>query len=282
MFKRFLLSCCLVLALPLTAAAQQIEVPTDKYTRPDGIRDQFIVRLGFYFPNHNTFARLQPSGLPEIPGFDLETDTAFPDSTTDFRAEVGFKLGRRHKLRVGYVDMNRDTSTTLDAEIEWGDETFPVSAEINGTWDTRVLKFDYRYALIKSDRVDFGLGLGVFLMRISSGFGLAGQEEIVAEDVRKSAPLPMLGGDIEWLLADRWLLRGGAQYLGISIDDTVDGSWLEARASIEFNASRNFGLGAGWLLADIDVAAQFAEARFSELEYSYKFNGPTIYAFANF
>ncbi len=254
----------------------------DKYTRDDGIRDKFVLRAGFYFASHDTFTRLQPRDLPDVPGFDLETDTGFADSTTDFRAEAAYKLGRRHKIRLGWVDMKRTTDTTLQGEIDWGDETFPIDANITGNWDTRVIKFDYRYALIKRARVDFGLSLGLFLFRVTSGLDLVGDAAGAAEDVRKSAPLPMLGGDIEWLVSDRWLVRGGAQYLGIAIDDTVDGSWLEARAAVEYNLSKNFGIGAAFLLADIDVAAKLAEAAISEFEYEYKFSGPSIFAFANF
>jgi hypothetical protein len=280
MLKR-LIGLAVVLGCVLAAPAALAQ---DKYTRADGIRDKFTFRAGMFFANHNTFTRLQPSVGPEVPGVDLETDTKFSDSTNDFRAQVGFKLGRRHQLKLSFVNMNRDTTTTISGEIEWGDEVFPINSEVTGFWDTQVIKLDYEYAIIKRERVDVHLGLGVFIMRVASGLDLAGGGVgvRVGEDVRKTAPLPMLGAGVDWNFSDRWMFRGNVQLLGISIDDTVDGSWIEARGAVEYSFADHFGLGAGFVLADVDVDLQLTDAAIREFQYQYKFSGPTIYAFANF
>lgn len=279
MFNRTLLAAALIAALsPVSALAQD----SGGITRPDGVSERFTFRLGGVFPTHDTFTRLQPADLPTIPGIDLERDTGFADNTTDFRFEAAWRPGRRHEIRLGWFEMNRSSTARLSGEIEWGDEVFPIDAEITGSWDTRVIKLDYRYSLIKKERVDFGLSAGLFVMRVASGIGLAGSAEASNEDVNRTAPLPMLGADVDWLVADRFMLRAGAQYFAISIDDSIDGSWLEARAALEWSATRNLGIGAGYLLADIDVAAELSEAQIAEFEYRYKFNGPTVYAIVSF
>ena len=113
--------------------------------------------------------------------------------------------------------------------------------------------------------------LGVFIMRVRSGLDVIGDMGEGAEDVSQSAPLPMIGADIRWNFADRWMFQASGQFLGISIDDTVDGSWREIRAAIEYNLARNFG-----------VAATLTEAALREFEYRYEFSGPQIYGFVNF
>lgn len=255
---------------------------SDAYTRWNGVRDKVAVQVGGYFVTHSTFARLQPRGLPTIPGLDLESDIDMPGSTTDFRLDGYVRFGNRHRLRVGWWQMNRDVVDTLTARIEWGDEIYEASTDIAARWDTQVIKAEYRYSVFKGDRFDIGAALGFFIMNVETGIGLAADAGSIASDSKKTAPLPMLGLDVEYEIAKRWLIRGSGQYFAISIDDTIDGSWLEARAAIEFVPLKNFGLGLGYNYADVDLDISLTEGRISEFEYTYQINGPHLYLIATF
>lgn len=256
----------------------------DAYARYGGWRDRFHVNAGAFFVGHDTFALLRPKGT-EIPGVSIERDTQIPAGTSDFRLEGYLRLGRRHRLVLGYLEMNRDSVTRLKGEIEWDDKFFPVDAQVATVWDTRVLSFRYRFSVFKGERVDLGLSAGLFAMKVTSGIALGSNVADVTADVSEQAPLPMLGAGLEWEFARGFLLRARGQYLAISIQDTVDGNWGEAAAAIEwypFGSFRQLGLGAGYNYTNIDVELEFGEVIRRDFEYEYRFRGPVVYGVLSF
>jgi len=283
--RSFRVRAALVLLLGLLGAVPgRAQTGDDPYVRWDGIRDRFRVSFGAFFVAHQTFANYSTADRPAVPGIDIEGDTRLPKDTTDFRIQGHFKLGRRHTLFGAWYAMNRSAVTTLEGEIEWDDEVFPINAEIASRWNTRVFKFEYRFAVIKRERVDVGLSLGLFALRVESGVGLGSDLGAVETDVEENAPLPMLGGGVEWTFAKGWTLRGEVQYLGLALEETLDGKWGELRAGIEWQPHPNFGLGGGYNFADIDIKLQLEDdlGIQKRLEYRHKFQGPTLYALLTF
>ena len=270
---------CTVL-VPALASGQS----EDTYTRYGGWRDRVSIGAGAFFVGHDTFALLRPKGI-DLPGVDIERQTDIPANTSDFRMEGYLRLGRRHRLVLGYLQMNRDALSRLQGEIRWEDEVFPIDVQVATVWDTRVLSFNYRFSLLKRERFDLGISAGLFAMKVTSGIGLADAIEDVSADVSEQAPLPMLGLGIEWEFARNFMLRARGQYLAISVQDTVDGSWGEGAVAVEWyplESVRQLGIGAGYNYTDIDVDIEFGELFRTEFTYQYKFRGPVVYAILSF
>jgi hypothetical protein len=284
MTSRIHLGLALAVLSPLAVPALVSAQSDDTYTRYGGWRDRFHIGAGAFFVGHDTFALLRPSGT-DIPGINVERDTEIPADTSDFRLEGYVRLGRRHRLVLGYAQMNRDAVSRLKGEIQWDDEIFPVDAQVATLWDTRIVNFKYRFALFKSERVDVGISAGLFAVKVTSGIALSNDIGDVEGDVSEQAPLPMLGLGLEWEFARGFLLRARGQYLAISIQDTVDGKWGEALAAVEwypFESLRQLGIGAGYNYADIDVQLEFGELIRRDFEYEYRFRGPILYAVLSF
>ena len=268
------------IALPAVARGQSDDV----YTRWGGMRDKFHIDAGAFFVGHYTFALLRPSGS-DIPGVDIERDTGIPDSTSDFRLEGYLRLGKRHRLQLGFIQMNREAVNRLTGQIEWEDQVFPIDAQLATIWDTRVLSFQYRFSVFQRERVDVGVSLGLFAMKIKSGIALGSSIADVSEDVSQEAPLPMLGLGIEWEFARNFMLRARGQYLAISLKDTLDGNWAEGSAAVEWyplESFRQLGIGAGYNCANIDVQLEIGEVSLQDFQYKYKFRGPVVYAVLSF
>ncbi len=268
------------MVLPAVARGQSDDV----YTRWGGMRDRFHINAGASFVGHDTFALLRPSGS-DLPGVDIERQTGVPDSTSDFRMEGYLRLGKRHRLVLGYLEMNRDSVNRLTGQIEWEDEVFPIDAQVATVWDTRVFSFQYRFSVVKRERVDVGVSLGLFAMKVKSGIALGNSTSDVSADVSEQAPLPMLGLGVEWEFARNFMLRARGQYLAISIQDTVDGNWGEGAVAVEWyplESFRQLGIGAGYNYANIDVQLQIGDLVPRDFQYKYKFRGPVVYAVLSF
>ena len=257
-------------------------VPTaaqdDEFTRANGLRDRFRIAAGAFFVNHKTFARLSPAG-GEIPGVNIEADTAVPGKQTDFRLDGHFRISRRHRWDFGYWAMNRSAVTRLTGEIEWDGEVFPVDSNVATVWDTRVTRVEYHFSAISRENLDLSLSLGLFAMKVTSGIGFGDDQDNVATDTAEQAPLPMLGAGVEWFFSERFVFRAKGQYLALSIGDTLDGNWGELKAALEWYPLEKAGIGVAYNFADIDVELRnIGEVLKKDFQYQYRFNGPQIYA----
>jgi hypothetical protein len=260
------------------AGAVPVAAQEDEFTRGNGLRDRFRIGAGAFFVTHDTFARLSPAG-GNLPGVDIEADSAVPENQTDFRLDGHWRISRRHRLDFGYWAMNRGAVTRLSGEIEWDGETFPVDAEIATVWDTRILRTEYRFSVISRDDLDVGLSLGLFAVKVTSGIGLGNDQDNVTTDVSQTAPLPMLGAGVEWFFSRDFVFRASGQYLALSISDIFDGSWGELKAAVEWYPLQKAGIGVMYNFADIDLDLRnIGELLKKDFQYQYRFNGPQIYA----
>lgn len=263
-----------LMLVPAGAANAQESGTAGKFQRYGGYSDRFFIQVGSYFPGHETIVRLDTETVGGST-IRLEDDLGLPNNTADFRVEGYVRFGRRHRLRLGWVSMKRDVTHRLTGEIVWGGRVFPVDSEVTGTWNSDVVKAEYRFSAISTERVDLGVSLGVFALSVTSGIGAPGSN-IDSVRTSRDAPLPMAGLDLEYFPVERLLLRAGGQVLGIKIGG-VEGQWYDARLSAEYYPWSHFGLGFGYNFSRVDIDAEITDGRLSHFAYDYKFNGPQVF-----
>lgn len=270
-----------VLLVPATSALAQGS--GDRYTRYGGRRDRFYLNVGGVFLRHDTTDQLSARGFDLGTKVDWEDVFGLPESTSSFRVEGFIKVFPRHRFRVGYFKTRRSgTQQLIEEDLQWGELAIPIDVSVDSQWDTRVIRADYRFSLIHKDRVDLGINLGVYLLRVQSS--LAINETSVNARTEDSVPLPLIGADIEWSFAEDFVVRTGVQLLGVKIGDqtTVDGEWIEFRGAVEWLPLRNVGLGVGYLYNDVDLDIEFGGGALQQWVYNYNTGGLKVYAFAAF
>jgi len=269
---------------PAAAQEAEPEAKPDRYERRAGRRDRFYLNIGGVFLNHDTVDTLNARGFTkEGTVIDWEDVFGLPETTGSIRVEGHFKLFPRHRFRASFFRTNRAGDRVLiDKELNWGGIPIPIDVRINTSWDTRILRADYRYSLLQNSRVDVGVALGVYLLRVESSVGI--NETPIRTGISQSAPLPMLGADVEWDVSDHLVFKGGFQLFGVTIgDDTrFDGSWAEVRARLEWMPLRNVGVGVGYLYSRVDLDIEFAAGRIQNWKFKYNTGGVTAYALVSF
>ena len=120
-------------------------------------------------------------------------------------------------------------------------------------------------------------------MKVTSGIGFGDDQDNVATDTSEQAPLPMLGAGVDWYVAPHFVLRAHGQFLALKIGDTLDGSWGELKAALEWYPLERAGIGVMYNYADIDVELRnIGELIKKDFQYQYRFHGPQIYAVFSF
>lgn len=237
-------------ALVLAAAA-----PAEAQRDFQPLFDKFNFKLAGSWVSLNTEIRLD-SDLGDGRGTTLnfEDDLDLGSGETIPTLAFEWQIARKHKLGVRWQDIKRDSSAQALTEIEWGDETIPIDANITLAFDITQAFIDYTYYPWVKERWAAGVGIGFRWMDIQTT--LAWREENVDEegssDVKGSAPLPYLYFEYRRLFSEKWRFITGLGWLYIKVGD-IEGGQVIGRASIEYLAGKTWSFGGALNLSNINV-----------------------------
>jgi hypothetical protein len=269
-------------ALLLAAAPAQAQFPGN-------VPDTFRLQLGgiyAWFDTSLTFEQTTASGTTV--GTNLENVLGLPDSKGGFLGAGYWNFAGRSFIDFGYVYFSRTRTETISRDIVFGDTTYTAGAEVSTSMKSGFPYVDYRYGFVKSDAAQFGLSLGVAWINLktelTASAGVVGPSgPVVGATVTKTAklstPVPALGLMFEGRLADN--LSAGVRVLGIFASiSPYSGYVIDGQAHIDWYLARNFGIGAGYQYTKFNVEKDQTPTLF--IDYSYRFDGPTLYLILTF
>lgn len=190
----------------------------------------------------------------------------------------------RHKLRMLAFAMNRDNTRSFDEDIEWGDATFPVGADVKAEFKFSVIELAYEYEFMQRDNYELGASFGVHYTALEAS--LSGQafvgEETAPIDYKKEGsvdlPLPVFGLRGLWRLPQNFWIEASGQYFALSIDE-YDGSVQDYRVLLNWQPSKWLGVGLGYDLFKVDVDVEKDKFNGS-LDWQY--DGPMLFYSVSF
>ena len=237
----------------LVAAALAAATPAEAQRSFEPLFDKFSFRLEGSWVGLKTEIRLDSRTLGEGTTLSFEDDLDLGSNKTIPSFAFEWQIARKHRLGVRWQDVSRDSSAQALTEIQWGDETIPIDANITLAFDNTQTFIDYTYFPWVKDRWAAGFGIGFRVMDISAT--LAWEEEVIGggEDTAEgTAPLPYLYFEYRRLFSERWRFVTGLGWLYVKVGDIEGGQWI-GRASIEYLLGKRWGFGAAVNLATIGV-----------------------------
>jgi len=237
----------------LVAVALATTTPAEAQRDYEPLFDKFNFRLEGSWVGLKTEIRLDSKTLGRGTTLSFEDDLDLGSSKTIPSLSFEWQIARKHRLGVRYQDISRDSSAQALTEIQWGDETIPINADITLAFENTQAFIDYTYFPWVKDRWAAGFGLGFRVMDISAT--LAWEEEIIGggEGTAKgTAPLPYLYFEYRRLFSDHWRFVTGLGWLYLKIEDIEGGQWI-GRASIEYLLGKRWAFGASVNLATVGV-----------------------------
>jgi hypothetical protein len=164
-----------------------------------------------------------------------------------------WQIARKHKLGVRWQDISRDSSAQALTEIQWGDETIPINADITLGFDITQAFIDYTYYPWVKERWAAGFGIGLRWMDMTTT--LEWNEETIgggSSDVNAAAPLPYIYFEYRRLFSEHWRFITGLGWLYLDLGDLKGGQWI-GRAGIEYLAGKRWSFGGAFNLSNIGV-----------------------------
>ena len=153
--------------------------------------ERFAISLGAFITDRNTKTRFDSSTLGRGTTIVLEDDLGLDSTQTVLRLDGYVRFAERHRLDFSVFDLSRDSTSTIDQDIQYGDEVFPVDTTVNTSFDLDIYKIAYTYSIWSNDHgflgADFGLHAADLDIALSEPS--AGQMEVASV----IAPMPVVG-----------------------------------------------------------------------------------------
>jgi hypothetical protein len=249
---------------------------------PNLLTNPFYVALGTYIVETDTDVTLNGSSGE---GTRVDWENTFGSGeVTRFRLDGQWRFADRHKARFMWFDSSRDNSRTLEEEIDWGDETFPVSARTRAEFSFAVYELAYEYAFLRRDNYEVSASFGLHYTELELTLSAKAETSggALEADIKESgdvgAPLPVIGLRGLWALPyDLWI-DAQAQYFALSIDE-YDGSLTDLRLMLNWQPKTWLGIGIGYNQFSVDVDVE-KNSFDGSLDWTYE--GPMLFYSASF
>ena len=209
------------------------------------VPDTFRFEIGGFRVGADTQLTLNQGGSSESIDFESEFDVQ--ESANRAFAELFWRPGRRHLRSVSYQRFKREgPGTTLQRDITWGGEVYPVGFTATATTGSDYISGAYRFAVYKNDRFEIGPAIGIGFLKIDAGIEATGTVGGASRTISRSAPSHTptrnLGAYFHAWLAPRVLLRGDFRYIIVKPEDS-EASIVDARAGLIWHPWPKVGFG---------------------------------------
>lgn len=223
------------------------------------LTEKFFVDLGLYFPQRKL--RISVNGSGSDVGEDIEFDDDLNLSASDETAAINFswRISQHWKLAAQYFRSSDNFGASLEEDIEWGDDIFPLGADVNGGQDFALVRSLLGYEFNSSDKHVFGIGAGLHWLEIGSFIegdlqvgGPGGPMVSDRRSVRAKGIVPNLGAWYRYSLTSKWVLTARYDWLSVALGE-YDGRLVNASAGINYQMFDNFGVGVNYNFFELDV-----------------------------
>lgn len=261
----------ILLVLAMTASV----AVADGYSSDDPPWNRFSVRLGGFSMRFDTSARVDSSLGGMGTNLDLEADTNLDRETVELRLDGHIRFGKRHRLDYGLLSFRRSATRTIDRQIEFGDITFGINADLTTRLQNDLYKLAYRYDVVRRPHWDLGFSFGISAFNFGMDLEAipAGGGPLTAETEDFLAPIPTLGIHTDIELTKNLYFRAGGDFFNISVDGR-QGDLLDVRAAVDWYPFQNWGFGIGFNR----VRLGYESNRLPNVDFAYVYSGVLFYA----
>jgi hypothetical protein len=215
------------------------------------LESKFIVDVGYFFLSTDMRVRVDGETSEQV-GSDVNFDDTFGIGDFDrFRVDGLWRIAPRHLIRAMYFQNNRHATRSIERDVNFQDETFPVGATVDARSELTVAELSYEYAFLRRENYELAGGIGIHYidMDLTLKGTISAQGNQASGSVNAGAatqaPLPVLGLRWMWRLPHNFYVNAQAQYFYISFDP-YSGSLTDLKATVVWHPTDHFGVGVGY------------------------------------
>lgn len=246
------------------------------------LADTLTLRVGAIFLDGETSVRSTPQGVPEFSAVDL-SDLGLDSSGTSPYFNLRWRAVDRLQVHFEYFSLSRDGSKTLNKNVNYENITIGSGATANAEVDSDFYAITLGWSFLRDPRYELGAGVGLHV--IDSSAKISGQGRLngvpvalASAEENITAPLPNLRLYGTYAITPQLAIDAGIGLFSTSYGD-FDGSFTNFSAAIEWRPMRQFGIGVGYSLFDMNVKYEDGG---SHTRFDYSQGGPLVFVTAGF
>jgi len=250
-----------VLALVIVAVIVAVAAPAQAQREFEPLFDKFNFKGELSWVGLKTQIGLYEQDSGEGGVLNFEDELNLGDQQTIPSLDFEWQIAKRHRLAARWQNLSRNSNAQALTEIDWGDETIPIDADITLSFDTMQIFVDYTFYPWVKERWAGGFGLGFRWIDLGTTLTWmldTGQVEEGSQDLDVSAPLPYINFEYRRLLTDHWRMIFLVGWLDVTIGDVGGGQYI-GKLGFEYLLGKRWAVGGGVNYAAIDVDAENIE-----------------------
>ncbi len=220
--------------------------PSKDHSTPSPITDKFYAEGIYYAPHVKTDLRIDPHNAPAgIAGTNLraEETLGLQSRLNQGLPELMFRFGKRNKIRVNYLEVDRSATHQLAQTIDFGNEAFVVNSLVSSAVDWRIFTVTYTYEIFHNDRFEVGTGIGVHLLQAEASAQVNATQQ--RQDVTGAGAFPTIPVDFGLRIWRGFSVTARAQYFHASLNH-FDGYLADVHEDLQYRWKKNFAVGLGY------------------------------------
>jgi len=181
-----------------------------------GLEPRFEFRLGALSSTTDTkIIRDAANGEPgdEI---DLEDVLGVSGRETIPQIDTFFRVTDFHRFELGYFELLRRSSKTLEQDINFGDETFVAGTDVGIGVTSKVFRFAYSYSLMHDLQKELGVTAGLSHTRFETSITADSTQQF--ERIRANALVPTIGVFGSVAIGSKWRLSADINAFVLDFD----------------------------------------------------------------
>ena len=244
--------------------------------RARGEQPSFELRFGVFSDSiDSTIIRDSSSGIIGT-DIDLESFLGLPDKETLLQFDAIYRIATYHRLELGYLETARSGLTTLQADLNFGDEQFTAGTTITSSFDTKILRIGYAYSLINDAQKEVGIMGGLHYSRFHTQISAEATGQLGTS--KAATPLPVIGLHGSLALGQKASLGARIQFFRMDFD-RYEGSLSYITLDLQRRFGDYFSLGVAYNYYAMNLDSRDNDVRGS-LEIRHQ--GPALFVSVGF
>jgi hypothetical protein len=260
-----------VLAISLFATAQEQSTPTDDKNTAPWFVDRFRLTGGVFVPFSNTNLQVSINGDVAGTEIDLEEDLGFTNSQLTLMGNFQWRMAKRSRLNFNYYNIPRSANHTLDRDIDFDGETYPVHADVHSYFNTAIYQLSYGYAVLSKPKYELGFLIGTHLVGTEAGISVesGSGKASGSRGFDFTAPIPDLAIWGGLALSQRLAFSFDVNYLPYELDN-ISGKIFTYNCLFMYNVIPHLDVSAGFSGLNFDI---LIEKERREGSFNWAYNG---------
>lgn len=233
---------------------------------------RFNFKAGGFFPINNTTIRVDGK---RGHGTDIDLEKfGMPRHTPTLLFGFNGRFGNHNRVDFNYYRLHRHAEKTLEKEIDFGEHTYPIDANVYGYFNTDVYRVSYGYSFFSNKKFDIGANIGFHVLAFDLGMSTTGNtlELSYEDDFGITAPLPNFGIWGTYAISSKFAITTEVDYLSVKIDN-IKGKIIATDIAMQYKLLEHFNVNLGYtgLWVNVDASKKGFEG-----DLSWGYSGPSV------